>query len=614
MEEGADGLHRAVQALTGRAAGVRAAGDGRGRERRAFAQHDVHAGVLELAVKVAQLALQGVDLRVNVLELAVERLQFGAVRGGGDQLVEAVPLQTQRFQTALRVVVVVGDVLAVDGRIGHLGHEVERLQKGVQLGRGYVGGDGGVARALLPREGIGDDVAVVFLDQIADGLVGGVKGIAVQLAHGAADKEALAGGRLGDGRLLLRAQNGHGRGGDAGVGGYAGILGVAGDHLAVRFQLRVARYGGVFGDGVGFGRGVVELRLRRAGGDMYARRRLLRRVEIKNARGTEDGRGPRQQHERGRRRGKRAVEDAAPAAMALALDGVAPGGLCRERHAQALVHLRKRVADGLGVAKLLATGGAALRMAQKRLPLRGRHFAVDPGIQVFEELLAVHAHALLSLVFTHLDAGPVKKFHLRRKNFTKFRPGAADARFDGADIGVQHVGDLVVGAALYVAQHHGGAHVLGKFLNGALEGAALLGAHGVVFRGIHVVHRRPSGVYALIQRGGLAALAAAQLVQTGVHGDAVDPGGKGGLALKTGNGAIDAQHRLLKAILRILPMPAHAQGDRVHAPLLRCHQLGKRLTIALRGPLDEGLFIHLHAATSFPVRLLYTKIEFLPRA
>ena len=165
MEERAKRFQRAAQALTRRAARRRPARDGGGLQLRAFVQNDVHAGVFQLAVKVAQLAFQRVDLRVDVLKLRIQRLQFLAVRRGGDQLVEAVLFQAQRFQTALRVIVVGGNVLAVDGPVGHFGDKVQRLQKGVQLSGGHVGGDGGAARAVLAAERVGDDMAVVFLHQ-----------------------------------------------------------------------------------------------------------------------------------------------------------------------------------------------------------------------------------------------------------------------------------------------------------------------------------------------------------------------------------------------------------------------------------------------------------------
>ena len=60
----------------------------------------------------------------------------------------------------------------------------------------------------------------------------------------------------------------------------------------------------------------------------------------------------------------------------------------------------KGVADRLGAPKLLAAAGAVLRMAQKRLAFRLRHFGVKVCVQTLEKILAVHAHALLSLFST----------------------------------------------------------------------------------------------------------------------------------------------------------------------------------------------------------------------
>ena len=178
-------------------------------------------------------------------------------------------------------------------------------------------------------------------------------------------------------------------------------------------------------------------------------------------------------------------------------------------------------------------------------------------------------------------------------------PGHSETRFLG-DAAIEKITKDIVEYQTLNVDSVSGATVT----SGALKSAALLRAHGVMLGRIHVVDRRPTRVDALVERRGFAALAPAQLVQACVHGDAVHPGGKGGLAFKTGNGTVDAQHRFLEAILRVFPMPAHAQGDRVHAPLLRGHQLGKRLSISTCGPLDQGLFVHLHAVTSFCTSLI----------
>ena len=98
VEKRAKRFQRTAQALTRRAARRRPARDGGGLQLRAFVQNDVHAGVFQLAIKVAQLAFQRIDLRIDLLKLRIQRLQFLAVRRGGDQFVEAVFFQTQRFR------------------------------------------------------------------------------------------------------------------------------------------------------------------------------------------------------------------------------------------------------------------------------------------------------------------------------------------------------------------------------------------------------------------------------------------------------------------------------------------------------------------------------------
>ena len=114
MEKCAKRFQRTAQALTRRAARRRPTCDGGGLQLRAFVQNDVHAGVFQLAIKIAQLAFQRIDLRIDVLQLRIQRLQFLAVRCGSDQFVEAVFFQAQRFQAALRIIIVGRNILAVD--------------------------------------------------------------------------------------------------------------------------------------------------------------------------------------------------------------------------------------------------------------------------------------------------------------------------------------------------------------------------------------------------------------------------------------------------------------------------------------------------------------------
>jgi hypothetical protein len=108
------------------------------------------------------------------------------------------------------------------------------------------------------------------------------------------------------------------------------------------------------------------------------------------------------------------------------------------------------------------------------------------------------------------------------------------------------LGGQLVGGLLDRAQHHGGE-----------EAAVRVGHAGV-----------PG-----LERGGARPDAAAGLVGGGVHGDAVQPGGEGGL-LPEARGAPQRGHEgLLGGVLSVLAVAEHAQADAVHAALVPAHQL-----------------------------------------
>ena len=136
---------------------------------------------------------------------------------------------------------------------------------------------------------------------------------------------------------------------------------------------------------------------------------------------------------------------------------------------------------------------------------------------------------------------------------------AGEARLDGAEVGVEDLGDLLVGEVFDLAEDDDGAVGLGQLAEGGLDAKTELGLGGVVEGRTGAVGEGGSegeglaGGVGLVGLGGgvdadllafVAGLPAA-LVGGLVQGDAVEPGAQAGVAVELANAAEDLDEDFL---------------------------------------------------------------------
>src|SRR5207237_5734122 len=76
-------------------------------------------------------------------------------------------------------------------------------------------------------------------------------------------------------------------------------------------------------------------------------------------------------------------------------------------------------------------------------------------------------------------------------------------------------------------------------------------------------------------------------VVAGVHGDAVQPRGEGGISAEPREVAVAGQERVLRGVAGVVRVPQHPVGQVVHAAFVALHQMGEGLLLALLEASDE---------------------------
>ena len=138
--------------------------------------------------------------------------------------------------------------------------------------------------------------------------------------------------------------------------------------------------------------------------------------------------------------------------------------------------------------------------------------------------------------------------------------------------------------------------LLGQLLKPLLQGSHPLSLLQVLLRGGAGVGQLLGQREALliVQRGISPPLfLPAKQVQTGVVGEAVEPGGKAALPAEGGQGPPCLPKDLLGHVGGVLPVAHQAQGLVVDHRLISLHQVGEGLGISLGGLADPLLFFHI---------------------
>ncbi len=155
---------------------------------------------------------------------------------------------------------------------------------------------------------------------------------------------------------------------------------------------------------------------------------------------------------------------------------------------------------------------------------------------------------------------------------------AGDPRLHGAERDRQHLGDLGVVEVGDVAQHDGSAELLGQVVEGVVDGHPQSGRLDAPL-GERVDDLGPRLVVGDDVRRRPPA-AAAQLVEGGVGGDAVDPRGERRAPVEAGEAADDADHRLLGGVVGVAAGAGDAPAHGVDAVVVAAQQPVEGVAIA----------------------------------
>ena len=137
---------------------------------------------------------------------------------------------------------------------------------------------------------------------------------------------------------------------------------------------------------------------------------------------------------------------------------------------------------------------------------------------------------------------------------------AVDAGADGAELGVEDLGDLVVGQTLDIAEHHGGPELRRQGPEGLLDVVVerLVGVRRVGRGQLAVEPLRP----VVGQRVEPDALLATGVVEEEVGGDPVDPALEGARLVGV-EAAEDPDEDLLREVLGVVAVAGQAQRETV---------------------------------------------------
>jgi hypothetical protein len=151
-------------------------------------------------------------------------------------------------------------------------------------------------------------------------------------------------------------------------------------------------------------------------------------------------------------------------------------------------------------------------------------------------------------------------------------PRPADARPHRSDRDMQDAGNLVVGHALEITEHHGDTKLEGQLSEGSVNAAL----HLVTVCDVLGIIRRREPARDLDRR---CDWSTPHEVQGGVAGDPMEPGRECGIAPELPERAEGFHECLLSRVVSVLVIPRDPVGERIDAVLVRAHKPLERVEV-----------------------------------